>query len=52
VFEQEIQDFPGFYEEKQKFYRESAQKLRLVQITAARFIPPFPPGVRLQHHAK
>jgi hypothetical protein len=32
VFEQEIQDFRGFCEEKQKFYSKSAQQLRLVHI--------------------
>jgi hypothetical protein len=37
VFEQEIQDFPGVGEEKQKYSRESAEKTQSLQITT-----PFP----------
>jgi hypothetical protein len=49
VFEQEIKDFRGFCEEKQKFYSKSAQKLRLFHITTALH---FPNVVHVQQHAK
>jgi hypothetical protein len=50
VFEEEIQDFPGFYEEKQKFYGESAQNcICLLHLTTPRTpsfsqCRPAPPG--------